>query len=102
MNLGTTIKELRKAKGISQGQLADKIGITGPSLSQIETGNAQPKKSTLENISRELDITPELLYLLSLEKENVIEGKEELYESLYPKMREWMMELFYEGKQDEK
>mgnify|MGYP000333152946 CR=1 FL=1 len=96
MDIGITIKELRKEKGLSQGDLASKIGITGPSLSQIETGNSKPKKSTLSKICDELQITPELLYLLSLSEENVVEGKQNLYKSIYPQVREWMKEIFYD------
>jgi transcriptional regulator with XRE-family HTH domain len=36
--LGETIKTLRKAKGLTQKQLAEKIGLSPPAVTQWETG----------------------------------------------------------------
>ena len=37
--IGQRIAELRRTKGLSQEDLAKKIGISRPSLAQIELGN---------------------------------------------------------------
>lgn len=47
------IYEERKKKGLSQGDLAAMIGVSGKAVSKWETGEAQP---TLENIARLSDI----------------------------------------------
>lgn len=101
MELGTTIRELRKKKGIKQGDFAEKIGISSTSLSHIETNQTRPKKSTLEAICKELEIPYHLLYLLSLNEEDVPEGNEKLYKMMFPQLKEWMLNIFYETDQEE-
>jgi transcriptional regulator with XRE-family HTH domain len=54
--LGARIKELRKAKRLSQEQLSDKINIDPKHLSRIEVGNSYPSLDTLDNISKALGI----------------------------------------------
>lgn len=48
------IKELLKEKGISQKDLADKLGITVVGMSKILNGN--PKIDTLEKIASALEV----------------------------------------------
>lgn len=48
------IKELLKEKGISQKDLADRLGITVVGISKILNGN--PKIDTLEKIASTLEI----------------------------------------------
>ena len=47
--LGQRIKEIRKARGITQEQLAERIGIGTPNISYIETGRYAP---TVENFEK--------------------------------------------------
>ena len=41
MELGTKIAALRKEKGLTQEQLAAKLGISAPAVSKWETGVSQ-------------------------------------------------------------
>ena len=52
--LGARIKELRKARGLSQVRLSEKIDIDFKHLSRIEVGNSYPSMDTLEKIATEL------------------------------------------------
>ena len=54
--LGSRIKELRRSKGLSQSELAEKVDIDPKHLSRIEVGNGFPSLDTLEKISEVLDI----------------------------------------------
>lgn len=54
--LGSRIKELRKAKLLSQEQLSEKINIDSKHLSRIEVGNSYPSMDTLDNIAKALCI----------------------------------------------
>lgn len=61
-NIGENIIRIRKEKGISQKELAKKIGISAQNLLQIEKGKSEPKSGTLDKIMQALDITPNELY----------------------------------------
>lgn len=50
------IKGLRKAKGLTQGQLADIAGIDQARVSKIEAGTANAEASTLAAIASALDV----------------------------------------------
>jgi transcriptional regulator with XRE-family HTH domain len=88
MNIGNTIKELRKKKEISQGEFAKLCEISQTSLSQIETGAKSPSKTTLKKICEQLDISEPMLYVLSLEERDVPENKKEIYNRIYPSVRQ--------------
>ena len=47
----SVFKQLRKAKGITQGELADALGITRSRLSMYELGQREPDFETLELIA---------------------------------------------------
>lgn len=51
-------REWRKHRGLTQGQLAEIIGITGSAVSQIETGDQGFTDSTLEAFAEALACTP--------------------------------------------
>lgn len=74
--LGARIKELRKAKGLSQDQLSESIGIDPKHLSRIEVGKSYPYMETLESIASSLGVElKDLFEFRHLEKEAAsIEG----------------------------
>ena len=52
---GATIKSIREAKGITQTQLAEMIGVTGKAVSKWETGKGLPDISLLQPLATALD-----------------------------------------------
>lgn len=54
--LGARIREIRKAKGLSQESLAEMIGIEPRHVSRIEVGKSYPTISRLEKISGVLGV----------------------------------------------
>lgn len=54
--LGTRIKELRKAKGLSQDALAERVGIDSKHLSRLEVGGSFPSLDTLERLAQVLEV----------------------------------------------
>lgn len=61
--IGQRIRRLRKAQGLSQEQLAERIGISTTHMSHIETGNTKLSLPVLVNISQILHATTdELLF----------------------------------------
>lgn len=61
--LGKRIALLRKGKGITQAQLAEKADITNNFLSHIERSYSIPSLETLIKICDALDVTPDTVLL---------------------------------------
>lgn len=57
IKIGKFISELRKEKGMTQEQLAEKLGVTQRSVSRWETGKNMPDISLLQLLSSELNIS---------------------------------------------
>ena len=56
-----TIKQLRKAKGISQEQLAEQLHVTRQAVSNWENGKTQPDIETLTQIAEYFEVSVERL-----------------------------------------
>ncbi len=97
MNIGNAIKKLRKQKGMNQSEFGDKCGLSQTALSQIETGFSRPNKKTLEKICSVLEVPEFLLYLLSMDEEDVPDDKKQQYKSTYPLIKDLVINLFYEN-----
>jgi len=54
--LGQKLKKARKNSGITQEQLAEKVGMHYTSISRIETGDANPPVQTINKIAKALKI----------------------------------------------
>jgi len=52
--IGQRIRKIRKAKGMSQEQLAEKVGISVTHMSHIETGNTKLSLEVFASISQSL------------------------------------------------
>ncbi len=90
MNIGTGIKLIRKSKGISQGELAEKCGLSQASLSQIENGLKRPSAKNMKKLCDVLDVPEIFIYLYTLEDVDVPESKKEVFNLLYPSVKEMM------------
>ncbi|PDP88138.1 LacI family transcriptional regulator [Glycomyces fuscus] len=55
--LASTLRELRRARGLSGGELAELSGVSRGMISRIENGDAQPTASLLGRLSAALGIT---------------------------------------------
>lgn len=66
MTFGERIKELRKAKGFSQRELAGRISIDFSYLSKIENGRMEPpSEEVILRIAEELDANADELIILA-------------------------------------
>ena len=54
--LGARIKELRKYRGLSQEQLAEKVDVDPKYVSFIECGRSSPSLETMDSIARALNV----------------------------------------------
>lgn len=71
-SLGEKIRKLREENGLTQEELARKLGIPRPSVSQIESGRREVTATELQKLSRILEIsTDELLSEDDRKKEDI-------------------------------
>ncbi len=56
-NIGKTIAELRKGKGWTQGELAEKLSVTDKAVSKWENGAGNPDIATLPLLAKLLGVT---------------------------------------------
>lgn len=92
MNIGKAIRELRKQQELSQEQLAEKAGITQAALSAIENG-VRPNPDTLKNLCSSLNVSEALIYIMGMEKTDVAETKQGLYDELFPVIKTLVQRL---------
>lgn len=67
-NYGERIKEARKAKGLTQTEAANKIGVIQQAWQRLESGKLDPRMSTIVSICKVLDISAD--WLLGLDGGN--------------------------------
>lgn len=60
--LGLRIKELRKAKGLTQAQLAEYIGMETTNLCKLENGGQFPKEENIEKLANSLNVNVKDLF----------------------------------------
>ncbi|MBD5537994.1 MAG: helix-turn-helix transcriptional regulator [Lachnospiraceae bacterium] len=61
--IGQRIRKVRKARGLSQEKLAEKVGISTTHMSHIETANTKMSLPTFAELAAVLEVrTDELLY----------------------------------------
>ena len=59
--LGQRLQQLRKAKGFSQEELADRVGVSRQAVSKWEGGQTAPDLERLLALSKQLDVTTDYL-----------------------------------------
>lgn len=79
MNL-SKIKELRKEKGLSQRKLADMLEVSPSYIQKIESNKKNPSISTLEKISKALDIQVSALLNNDISDKNKLQNNDYINE----------------------
>ncbi|WP_265460266.1 helix-turn-helix domain-containing protein [Enterococcus sp. HY326] len=77
--LGQNIKRLRNMRGLTQDQLAKKVGVRYNSIQNYEGGVLTPKGNRLALLSEALEVTPELLKGELFQRNGVVQYKEFLW-----------------------
>lgn len=72
--LSENIRNLRKAKGLSQEELAIKLNVVRQTVSKWETGLSVPDSSMLVSLAEELDISVSTLLGETVQEESLNEG----------------------------
>ena len=63
MDIGKRLRQLREAKGLSQGDIERRSGLLRSYISRVEGGYTAPSISTLEKFAKALEVEPyQILY----------------------------------------
>ena len=100
MNLGLAIKQVRQHLSVSQMELSQKTGISQTSISQIESGAKNPSKRSIAIICKKLGIPEAVLYVMGMESTDVPASRLEIYDKLYPAIKEMAVRLMPKSKSD--
>lgn len=92
MNIGNAIKEIRKRKGISQKDLAKKIGMSTNNLCSIEKEKSFPSMENIKKICGALEVTESILLLFSITEDDIPAHKRELFHCLTDTLKNHIIE----------
>jgi transcriptional regulator with XRE-family HTH domain len=84
MDLGKSIKIIRKEGGFKQNEFCELVGITQSYLSSIENNKKKPSIEVLEKITNALNIPLALLFWFTLTEDDITESKKESYRLIKP------------------
>jgi transcriptional regulator with XRE-family HTH domain len=93
MNIGQAIKDIRKQKGFSQKELAEKMEISQTSLSQIESGVKRPNPANMQKLCKVLDVAEPLIYIMATDINDIPQERRFLYEALFPTVRSMILQI---------
>lgn len=94
MNLGQSIKTVRKNKGFKQKDFCTKVGITQSYLSSIENGKKKPSIEVLEKIANTVNIPIPVLFWFTVTENDVDKRKLEMFKLLKPSVDKLIADLF--------
>ena len=93
MTLGSRVRELRELAGLTQDELAEKIGVDRSYIAHIEHGRArQPSPDVLLALARALSTSAADLYMAILGEE----GRRALSREDVPPRYHWMIDALEE------
>ena len=58
VHVGENLRRLRTLNALTQGELAEKAGLTTAAVARIERDEAEPRPSTLRKLSEALNVQP--------------------------------------------
>ena len=82
MNLGETIKDIRKRKGFKQRELADRAGISPNAMCSIEKNYSFPSKETIKAICDAMDVPVSYLLFASITDDDIPQDKLPIFKAI--------------------
>lgn len=76
MDIGSTIRAIRKRKNITIAQICEESGLSQGFMSQVETNKTSPSISTLESIAQALKVPLAYLLLKKEDRMNIVRKNE--------------------------
>lgn len=94
MDIGTTIKGIRKGMNQNQHEFAQGVGITQTTLSHIERNKHAPNGSTIKKISNYSNIPVPLILMNSVEESDIAENRRDRFNSMWPAVMDLTQKIF--------
>lgn len=94
MDLGKAIKEIRRARDISQARFAISIGVTQGHLSKVESGSTPPSIELLKMVSLMTNTPLAVLFWFTLTDEDVKSDRKEVYKIIKPAIDGFLKDIF--------
>jgi transcriptional regulator with XRE-family HTH domain len=63
--LGEIVKHRRQARGLTQRQLAEMLGVKGSHVAYLESGRRKPSFALIKHLADVLELDPQQLFLLA-------------------------------------
>ena len=82
MNAGDAIKNLRKNKGLSQKELAQKCGLSANAFCSIDKNESFPSRESIDKICKALEIPTSFLLVFAVTDEDVPAEKRTAFNAL--------------------
>jgi transcriptional regulator with XRE-family HTH domain len=95
MNIGKTIKRLRKHRGLTQKELSKLAGLKQSYLSQIETGRRLCSMSALNAIAEGLGTQPPFLIFYGIDENDVPKEKLNTFRVLHPHLTRIVEDILF-------
>ena len=81
MSFSELLKQCRKKQGVSQAELASRLGVTQQAVGKWESGKSSPDPSTVARIAELLNTTADYLLGRTLSRDGAIIVADDLYDS---------------------
>ena len=91
MNIGKAIKDIRKAKGITQKELASLIDRSVNAVCDIEKGKSWPSMETVNRFAKALGVPQSYILLFSITEEDVPEDKRQIFKVLAEPLKKGLL-----------
>ena len=91
MNIGQAIVTIRKARKMTQKELAERCGMSQNALVAIEKGRAQPPMGTMKRWQEVLGVPQSYILLYSIEDCDIPEDKLKTAKHLLMPLREYLL-----------
>lgn len=90
MNIGEAFRTLRKAKGLTQKQVAERAGISNNAVSLIEKNETMPHKETIKKLSDALGVPTSYWLFFAIDREDVGEDKRVVFDQLHGMFKDFL------------
>ena len=91
MNIGQAIVTIRKARGMTQKELAERCGMSQNALVALEKNRSRPPMETMKKLQSALNVPQSYILLYSIEDCDIPEDKLKTAKHLLMPLKEFLL-----------